>query len=205
MKKAVALFISAIFLSSCDSGSVDQDYIESAKYQEFELKSRQEADKKDSQEKSFVALLEDLGNCRQTKADFPLIINHKEISSLLKVSERSCQQKLMADHFGFKIQLLKEISQPDYLLKLVLLEKESVYDDWRLLIVTFGNDTLINFKEAGIFQNNLSKNISTEIEFIKKGENLFINSEISRQIIYPVEHENVIIRQFVINSKGIIE
>ncbi|HEX6982562.1 MAG TPA: hypothetical protein VF181_07355 [Balneolaceae bacterium] len=205
MKKAVSLLILAAFLTSCDSGSVDQNYVKSGKYEEFERKSRQEAIRKDKQKRSFAAHMQALGNCKQSEAHFPLKISRKQIASLLKTSAEDCEQLMVADRLGFEIQLLKEIQLPSYTLKWVLLDQKSVYDNRRLLAVTFRNDSLVNFEEVGVFQKNLSKDINTTIEVTKKGEKLLIESEINRKIIYPVEQKNVINRRFTINPKGIIE
>lgn len=194
----IMLIIAAASCSKNEPNQIDQKYLNSEGYADFKKKTAQELTQKSDAHTTLQYRLQQFSDCgNSNQLELPLTVNEKKLASLIESD--SCED----DNIWPKLALLGESRFKKQTIRWVLLERETAYRDQELLVAVFMDKKLKGLKTVGIFQQNPSRKITSEIS-IRGNEKLRITSRTIRDLLYPIDQKNVIKTEYTVSSEGII-
>lgn len=204
LKLQVILF-GLVLLAGCaaEEGSqqIDQSYMETERYSEFEQQSKEEILHNEQNTQSFTGNLQQLSQCKQIqKISFPFTIDQERLNQLENVPETCTVESHQKPSYTVKAIAINEYK--DLQLYWILLDRPSVYRNQGLFAATFQNDSLVNFNTIGSFEKDLSKEVTSEIQVRQVYDEVIISSTTHRKIIYPFEQENTVEESFIVTADG---
>lgn len=195
------LFLVAFIASCGGEESIDADYLDSKQYQQFKEKQEQEYAEYVDDRESLQKLLKAFGECTLGKKwSYPIQFDDQVLSE----ASSSCKSITNKYKSSFSFYPIGYSEFGDVTIRWIKLNKQTGYKDIELWATTYQGDSLISFKTIGVFQENLSKEITTNITIENNGEYLSISTSMKRGIKYPFEYDNVIDSTFRIDTLGII-
>lgn len=180
---------------------VDQSYLDSQEYSEFNEKAARESEMKAKKNASMQERLQRFAECAVSdQMQIPFEVDNQEVMAAAEKTTESCS----VENELQSLKLLGESRLQNQTIRWIVLERQSAYRDQELLVSTYRDSELRSFNTVGIFKKNPSEEISTEIEVRNKGNTLYVISRTTRNIIYPIEQENVVTAEYQINADGSI-
>lgn len=198
--KAVLILLLSIFLFSCgERAPVNEEYLDSEDYKQFKKNQQKEYAIRIKTHQSFKNFLTGFVECSGGRElSFPIQFG----GEILEMDQGSCDTVRNKFNRNFTISYIGYSEWKDIIIRWILLQKESVYDNAELLAVTYHDNSLIGFQTVGVFRENLQQNFSTEIEVSQHDDHLNIKSVMDRGLKYPFEYDNVIQSTFQIDTTG---
>ncbi|NGP87023.1 hypothetical protein [Fodinibius halophilus] len=188
-----------VVLAACDSAPVDKRYLESEDYKQFRKTQKEEYVAQVDNRRTLEKYLNTLVQCKKTtELSFPLQIT----KNVLKKEGGNCGALTNYFSTGFKVKMVGYSFFKPIFIRWVLLQRETVYKNIELLAVTHKGTTMLDFQKVGKFRKNLSQNISTDIRVSQKGDFVYITSVSERNLIYPIEQQQVITNGYIVNRNG---
>lgn len=204
----VALICTIGLFISCEEAENEEEisnqYLESDEYKDFAENSRKEAEHNPTKRQDLKKRLELLSECSGSNEILSSVtMDETEIERLIATRSDECQ---VLDPEVSSDAILKPVGMiPDNTLDiwLILVEHPTVYKNNELLVATLNAGELIDIKVIGNYQENLSRQVSTQLQ-IERNDILRLVTVAHRIISYPVEQENSIKRHFLVQNDGII-
>lgn len=205
----VFLFVAFVLtvLAGCgeEREPVNAEYLQSDLYSSFEERARAEFSAQLWDYQSLGKYLKQLIKCEKGRYfAFPLQFDRAKIEQYTKGPSPDCGQLAGYNDWGFRVENIGYSRLEDVFIRWILVEKESVYKDWELLAVTHRDTVLTGFKSLALFRKNLSQEIATEIKVSTSGEIAYISTLTERSTNYPIQQENAVKAEYVIDSRGLI-
>lgn len=190
----------AFAMMACSkTAPIDQRYLQSTQYAEFNHRVTQEARRNSKKNRSLQKFLKQQGRCgSEPLLVVPLVLTLEKITDLAKKMGANCSVEADGQH----LQLLGKSRGPHHTIKWVLLQRETVYQDKELIAAAFKDDHLRSFKTVGVFKDNLSEHISSTVHVDTSAEGIRIATETHRQIKYPFEQTNTIQTRYRLDRNG---
>lgn len=200
--RGMLILFLVVFIASCgEEESIDDDYLDSKQYQQFKEKQAQEYTEYVDDRESLQQLLEALGKCTLSKKwSYPIQFDDQVLSQV----NSSCKSITNKYKSSFSVYPIGYSEFGNVTIRWIKLNKQTGYKDIELWAATYQGDSLISFKSIGVFQDNLSKDVTTNITINNHGGYLSISSSMKRGIKYPFEYDNVIESSFRIDTLGTI-
>lgn len=203
MKNSFSLFIAfaiVIAITSCSEQTIiDEQYLRSQQYTEFQNRAVHEAQQKIRKPLSLESFLQQFKNCAQLPIrPLPTHFNAQQVSKLSKAVLDSCSIETDFQH----IKLLAKSYTPNHTLRWILLDHKTTYRNQELVVSVFRDDQLRSFKTVGVYKKNLSENVTSKIHVRSDDDGVRILTETIRNILYPIEQVNTIESRYEINKMG---
>ncbi len=200
------MLVTALLISACgdteNEEQIDGEYLKSGEYQSFAEDSRLESES--SKDTGVQSRLMRLPECTDVRnLTLPVTIDENELEDLLARSP-DCPALETSTVTETEIKLIGRLSGNNPESWLILLEPVSVYKNRELAVATAYEGELFAYETVALFQENLSRDITTELMLEQNGE-IQITAVSHRKISYPIEQENVLKVRFTIRSDGAIE
>lgn len=196
------LLIVAFLISCGDRAPVDREYLESEKYRTFSEKESQEQNFRIENYKSLEKYLAEFGQCDLGKErNYPLQVDNR----ILEQEFSTCEGISNKYNTNFRIQNFGYSSFEDILIRWIIVQRESIYEDTEFIAATYRDGSLVGFQTVGVFRQNLQQHISTNIKVERQENNILIRSSMIRGIKYPFNYDNVIQSSFRIDTLGVVE
>lgn len=203
-KKLISLaFVILIWISfsSCDeqgTGTIDDNYLSTKEYNQFARQADQEQTKSKKQKRSLTAKLGQMNQCPAAlRKTVPLEIQKSSFGEQQSVSQSRTTSKA-----GYNLTLIACVSVDDLGIRWIVREWPSIYVHSELLMATYKNGDLISHEVVGLFRDNLSENISTNIDVKTANNGLVVLAKMDRNIRYPIEQHNTVQTIYHINMEG---
>lgn len=203
--RIVPFFILTLLISCAgeqeSEQQVDQNYLDSQSYSDFDEDAAREGEIRAKNNASMEVRLQQLAECEDiTSKMIPFEIDDQEISALSESEPDNCT----IENDQQSLRLLGESQFREQTIRWILLERQTAYRDQELLITTFRENNLQSFNTVGVFKKNPSEEILTEIQVRNKDNNVHVSSRTIRNIFYPIEQENTITTDYIIDTDGSI-
>lgn len=202
MPEWVLLLIISCFLFSCAENKseqkVDQDYLESQEFSSFNQDVIEERLKK-AKNITLESRLQQFSQCQDhNQIRIPFDIDNREIISLSESTSEICT----VGDSRQSLKLLGESRFQDQIIRWILLERQTAYRDQELFVTTFKDGELRSFNTVGIYKENPSEDIKTEIRVRNKGNVLYVTSRTNRHLLYPIDQQNAVTTEYQIDTDG---
>lgn len=188
-----------IFFSSCEgpaTETVDQEYLHTEKYKQFAEQTTEEQKVAVRQRRSLVAKLDDNTPCPTSlREKLPLQID----KTVVKKKRSTVSQTTKAE---YHLEMIACTSVEDMSIRWFLVTKPSIYVNSELLMATYKNGDLMMHEMVGVFRDNLSEDIFTNIDARKGNDGLIISAKTNRDILYPIEQQNTVQTTYRISMEG---
>ncbi|WP_440998731.1 hypothetical protein [Fodinibius sp. SL11] len=199
--KVVVLLLSVVLFSCSDRAPVNEQYLETETYKQFSKNQQNEYTTRLKNLQSLKKYLTEFAECNtEQELSFPVQFD----GSILEREHNACEQVAEKVNRNFTSQRIGYSKWQDIVIRWILLQKESVYEDAELLAATYRGNTLIGFQTVGVFRQNLQQNFSTDIEVAQDRDQIVIKSAVDRGIKYPFEQNNVIETVYQVDTSGTI-
>lgn len=207
LKNVTLLWILLIFLTvllqSCtqsETQKVDQEYVDSQEYSRFNQDVIEERLKK-AKNATIESRLQQFSECDdKSQIGVPLSIDEKDIVSLSADTSEVCT----VENKRQSLKLLGETNHQNQTIRWILLERQTAYRDQELFATTFRDGRLLGFITVGVYKENPSENIKTEIRVRNKGDILHVTSRTHRNLLYPIDQQNAVTTEYQIDADGSI-
>lgn len=194
----ILFFVVMVAIISCnEKKSIEKDYLESEAYRSFKERTDQEIEQKAKLAASFKVSLRQFVGCKADKFETPFKL---ELAQLEKIPE-----ECILNREAESLKLLGESNNSNQLIRWILLERTTVYNDQELVAAVFQDQELQSFKTVGVFQKNPSRLISSVLKVEKEAEKIRITSQTTREIVYPIEQTNTVTATYQIDATGDIQ
>lgn len=183
---------------------VDQNYLDSQEYSEFNEDAASENEMKTNQNASMQERLTRFAECEPgEQMEIPFMVDDQQI---LDATEReSTAENCIVENGQQSLKLVGESRFQNQTVRWVVLERQTAYRDQELFATIFRGDNLQSFNSVGVFKENPTEEIQTEIEVRNKGNALLVTSRTTRNIFYPIEQENTVTTEYQIYTNGSIQ
>jgi len=194
----VVILLLGLACDRFDSAEVDQGYLESESFAQFQRQVTFEQQRKAYKNAPIEKHLQDMANCSSAnQLPLPLRIDSAAIDTL-----SSPKTKCIVQNRQMTISLIAETVNQKQRIGWVLVDFNTSYQDQRLVIALFENDQLQSFGTVGTYKTNLAEDISSEIVVNRSSGQLRISTKTLRQIRYPIEQQNTIEKEYQIDTNG---
>jgi hypothetical protein len=197
--------ILCLIVTACEKESepIDKEYIESEAYKNFKKNSNNNFSEQINGYESLHHYLQKFEPCAKAlKLSLPLHIDKNMLQRNAADFGKECEVPGTGGISPYNMQDIGYTSLKQITIRWIILEKESIYEDQQLLAVAYKDSVLSDFKIIGKFQKNLSQKISSDIQVSQRGELVYINTTMRRNILYPIEQKNITETNYRINSNG---
>lgn len=201
------LFVS-IGLISCNQETneqqIDQEYMNSESYSDFEQESSQEMSQKENRIEGISGYIPKLPECNSINSvSLPLVIDQQSLTNMQQ-SSSDCGINASNRDSEFRLSPLGKNALQGVEVYWVLVDWQSVYTDQEVIIATFQGEKLLSFKTVGTYQKNVTRDVSSKMQARMNGDMIRITSETDRDIKYPIDQNNTIISEYTIDAQGAI-
>ena len=192
-----AVIVGSVSCSKEQEQKVDQQYLNSQDYAAFKESTNEELKSNDDSNNlaDDLIAISDCGSISDLEA--PVVLDWEMLEGLTANAE-ACQ----TEKEGQRLTPVGVQSYGTQTVRWYLLEHQSAYRDAEVITATFSGKELRSFKTVGIYEQIPARSIQTEISVNRKGNSIFIKSEIIRDIKYPLEQKNTITTVYEIDAKG---
>lgn len=195
------LFVSCVLFSCAENESekqVDQDYLDSQEFSSFNQDAIEERLQK-AKNITLESRLQQFSQCIDSnQIRIPFDIDSREIISLSEGTSEICT----VGNGQQSLKLLGESRLQDQTIRWILLERQTAYRDQELFATTFQGGELRSFNTVGIYKENPSEDIKTEIRVRNKGNVLHVTSRTNRHLLYPIDQQNAVTTEYQIDTDG---
>jgi hypothetical protein len=195
----------SFFLFSCTDNEqeqqVDQSYLDSQEYSDFSQEVNRESEIREKNNASLENRLQQLSACEDTnQMSIPFEVDDQEILMFFENVSEGCT----VENDRQNLKMLGESRFQNQAIRWILLDRQTAYRDQELLAAAFYEDELRSFNIVGIYKENPSESIMTEVRVRNKGNTLHVTSRTTRDIFYPIDQKNTITSEYEISSNGSI-
>lgn len=177
---------------------LNQEYLESGQYTQFKKGLTEELKKNVELDESFEWSLQQFTGCETKHFSFPFELDLQKINTI----QKSLSEKCTIQRKSQSLTLLGYHKLSNLLIRLILLDRETVYRDQEIIAVTFIDGELRSFRTVGVFQKNLSKQVTSKILLQNESNEILITTRTNRNILYPIEQNNTVLTEYKIDLKG---
>lgn len=204
------LILCAFFIEQCTASdekpAIDQSYLDSQKFQEFEENTTDEQSFRSDEATAFERVLSKLLIHQDTKKlQLPVQIDSVVIKELVNSSTRFELTRFMLNEsskLAYTYYPVGKTQLDRIKILFFIIEKRSVYDDCEFAVATFSDSSVVSVKSLGEFAKNLSSEVQSIVQIDKS---LTITSEINRQILYPIPQDYSSNYRYLIEGDGQIK
>lgn len=206
MRKLYLGFLLCLFIYACSKDQrepIDTEYLKSEEYKKFNTDRQEEFFAQINDYESLQEFLRKAITCpRGPELSLPLQLDENNLQEDVGGRGNRCEFLETSTSSPYEIQSIGYSRFNDIIIRWFLLVKESVYEDSELLAVTSDDKKLTDFNIIGKFGKNLSQKISSDIQVFQRSELIYIYTTLKRKVMYPIEQENVVKNNYIINSTG---
>lgn len=199
----ILLIFLTVSLQSCtqnESKKVDQEYLDSEKYSSFNQEVIEERLEK-AKNATMKSRLQQFSKCEyETLMRAPLSITEEDIVSVTEDTTDVCT----VENNRQSLKLLGKSHFQNQTIRWVLFERQTAYQDQELYATTFREGKLQSFLTVGVYKENPSESIKTEIRVRKKDNSLYLASRTDRNLLYPIDQQNTVTTEYLIGADGSI-
>lgn len=203
----ILLFLILPLLISCGGNGeeseeqVDQNYIESQEYSDFDQDATREGEIKAKTNASMQARLQQFVECEDVdQMEIPFEVNEQQLIGAFGNIPENCTVE--NEHQSLK--LLGESHFQNQIIRWIVLDRQTAYRDQELLATTFREGDLQSVNTVGVYKKNPSEEILTEVQVQNKNSTIHVTSRTTRNILYPIEQKNIITTEYQIDTDGSI-
>lgn len=191
-----------LFAFACgEDAAVDESYLDSEAYSEFSEHQQEEYAAQIKNYNSLQKYLAAYARCPMGKEwAFPLQIDADTFDEY----GGECEEIAAKFDRNYSARNIGYSRFQDFVIRWLVLQKESVYEDSELLAATYRDDALASFQSIGLLRENLSEDISTRVEADLQDQFVDISSYKNRGMRYPFRYDNVIESTYRIDTSGVI-
>lgn len=194
-----------LLLISCTGNEseqqVDQNYLDSREYSDFNEDATREGEIKAKNNASMQARLQQFVECKDVdQMEIPFEVDEQQLKGVSENISEDCTVE--NDHQSLK--LLGESRFQNQTIRWVVLDRQTAYRDQELMATTFREGDLQSFNTVAVYKKNPSEEIFTEVQVRNKNNTLHVTSRTTRNILYPIEQENIITTEYQIDADGSI-
>ncbi|MDZ7680571.1 MAG: hypothetical protein U5J63_02390 [Fodinibius sp.] len=194
----LVLLLLIVGCDKLDTAEVDQQYLQSKTYADFEQEIALEQQRKSYEKAPIDAHLKDFENCNAaTSLSLPLTLDAITISKLSNNTQDCIVEKEM-----MTLKLLAETQAPHHLVRWILIDYKTSYRDQRLVLSAFRDGELRSFRTIGVYKKNLSEYIRSYISAEATANGMIVSTETKRSIQYPIEQDNMVQTNYNIDEQG---
>lgn len=198
---SILILASLLYISCAENQSeqeVDQNYLDSQEYSSFNQDAIEERLQK-AKNATLESRLQQFSECEDSnQIGIPFNIDGQDILSFSEDASEICT----VVNNRQSLKLLGESRFQNKIIRWILLDRQTAYRDQELLAVTFSGNDLRSFNTIGVYKENPSEDIKTEIQVRNKENILHVTSRTNRNLLYPIDQQNTITTMYQINADG---
>ncbi|TYP95286.1 hypothetical protein LX73_0584 [Fodinibius salinus] len=189
---------------SCSSETepVNSQYLDSKQYQRFsaDLEEEKNFQVATNSLRSSLQLISQCPKIRELK--LPVLFNTNSNTLSNSYNPIQCKWLEVLSKSDYTIEIVGFTKHSGLFIRWIMVRDLSAYKNKRLLAVTYNDGRLQNFRSVGVFENNLSRKITTSISVKSINGKVLISSQIDQDQTYPIRQQDSQSARYIITTGG---